>query len=272
MGVQGIPRARAALNGEMVTCKLNLVNGLIKMVTSGVKDLNLLYMPSTHQLRKQQAKLRIKGHDKTSSHYKIKQKNLLNEEDIDPDILKEVINTDPTHDQTAVNPTDNIEATLSNEDAESQAAALLLQLSTPTQDSPQTGDKDLGSSNTNHFTFENATDEIRRNLKLATVPQKRSRMYQLYANGNIVAEGHITHNSSTLHGRLINTDTHAIIDVQNVFDSSYIPAENNPFQEPLQEGQYLCWEKTNLLVVEKDTPHAKVQNVTRENSPFFCMS
>ena len=194
------------------------------------------------------------------------EQNLLHEEDIDPAILQKVISTDPTHEETCASPVDNIENTHSNEEADSQAATLLLQLSSgSTIDFPLTDDVDLSSSNTNHLTFENVTDEIQGNLKLPTVSQKRSRMYQLYADGNIVAQGYITNSYSTLHGRPINKDTQMIIEIQNVFDSSYIPAENNPFQEPLQEGQFVCWEKNDVLVEEEDTPHAKVRNVAREN-------
>ena len=62
-----------------------------------------------------------------------------------------------------------------------------------------------------------------------------------------------------------NTETHVVVELTSVFDSDYVPTENNPFDEALQEGQYVSWEKNSLLEDELDTPHAKVRKIARDN-------
>ena len=104
-------------------------------------------------------------------------------------------------------------------------------------------------------------------LKCATPrsTQKRNRVSQLYADGNIVAEGHVQQEATSVHGTTINTETHVVVEVSSVFDTDFVPTENNPFDEPLQEGQYVSWKKSCLLEDEPDTPHAKVRKLARDN-------
>ena len=49
--------------------------------------------------------------------------------------------------------------------------------------------------------------------------KKRTRLHQLYANGNIIAKGHVLQDATTVHGTAINTETHVVVEVTSVFDS-----------------------------------------------------
>ena len=60
--------------------------------------------------------------------------------------------------------------------------------------------------------------------------------------------------------------THAVIEVTNVCNSTYVPTNNNPQQEPLCVGQFISWPLVDLLEnTETDTPHAKVRREARTN-------
>ena len=56
------------------------------------------------------------------------------------------------------------------------------------------------------------------------------------------------------------------IQITSVTDSTYIPDTDNPFQEPLQIGQYVSWPKDNL---EEDTdigtPHSKIRKLATDH-------
>ena len=60
--------------------------------------------------------------------------------------------------------------------------------------------------------------------------------------------------------------THAVIEVTNVCDSTYVLTNNNPQQEPLCVGQFISWPLVDLLEnTETDTPHAKVHREAHTN-------
>ena len=58
-------------------------------------------------------------------------------------------------------------------------------------------------------------------------------------HNNIIATGNEVRNRTTLRGTSVNMTTHAVIEDTNVCDSTYVPTNNNPQQEPLCVGQFI---------------------------------
>ena len=209
--------------------------------------------------------------------------NVLNEEDIDPAILEEattLVESQQGDSETSTSSTTDDASVPDGDPTDTQAAALLFHLSSGLPAQPRdeeemtslwaqsscsdgTSNQVIVAAQIHTPTKQLENQQLR--CDTPTSAKKRPRVYQLYADGNIIAEGHVVQDATTVHGTTISTETHVVVEVTSVFDSDYVPTENNPFDELIQEGQYVSWKKNSLLEDELDTPHAKVRKVARDN-------
>ena len=95
---------------------------------------------------------------------------------------------------------------------------------------------------------------------------KRGRTYELIHDHQVVATGVQQPNRQELHGRPINQKTHTVIEITSVLDESLMTSENNPFEEPLEVGQFVAWKTDDLSEdIDIETPHRKIRKEAREN-------
>ena len=71
-------------------------------------------------------------------------------------------------------------------------------------------------------------------------------------------------NRSVLHGHEFNVGTHSIFQLTEVADAKYIPEDNNPFEEPLNVGQYALWKLEDMIPEESNTPHGIIRKSARD--------
>ena len=76
----------------------------------------------------------------------------------------------------------------------------------------------------------------------------------------MVAKGIQITNRSVLHGHEFNVGTHSIFQLTEVADAKYIPEDNNPFEEPLNVGQYALWKLEDMIPEESNTPHGIIRD------------
>ena len=98
-----------------------------------------------------------------------------------------------------------------------------------------------------------------------TVSGKRGRTFELLHDHQVVATGVQQPNRHELHGRPINQKTHTVLEITSVIDPSLMTAENNPFGEPLEVGQFVAWKTDDLCEdIDMETPHRKICKEARE--------
>ena len=80
----------------------------------------------------------------------------------------------------------------------------------------------------------------------------------------MVAKGIQITNRSVIHGHEFNVDTHATFQITEVADTNYIPEHDNPFEEPLNVGQYALWKLEDVIPEESNTPHGIIRTSARD--------
>ena len=95
---------------------------------------------------------------------------------------------------------------------------------------------------------------------------KRGRDFLLLHDNYLVAAGIEEPNRSIIHGSAVNKESYAVLSVSEVFDSSFVPVEANPVEEPLMVGQFVLWKPCDM--VENDdsgSRHNKHRLCARRN-------
>ena len=95
---------------------------------------------------------------------------------------------------------------------------------------------------------------------------KRGRTFELLQDHQVVATGVQQPNRLQLHGQEIDQNTHTVIEITSVIGSDLATGENNPFEEPLQVGQFVAWKLDELSEeMDMETPHRKIRKQARDN-------
>lgn len=95
---------------------------------------------------------------------------------------------------------------------------------------------------------------------------KRGKEYLLMHRNSIVGAGTEQINRAVIHVVRVDATSHAVLSVDMVTDGSHVPAEGNPAEEALQIGQFVLWNRCNLVENEEDgTQHKKHRFAARRN-------
>lgn len=95
---------------------------------------------------------------------------------------------------------------------------------------------------------------------------KRGGEYHLLSEKGIVATATEVFGRDVVHGQSVDVRLQAVFQITNVADSSFVPVLNNPFEEPLSEGQFVIWDTVSVSPVEiTETPHSKIRRIATDN-------
>ena len=81
---------------------------------------------------------------------------------------------------------------------------------------------------------------------------KYGRNFILMSGRQLVAAGKECKSLTTVHGYEVNLDTHAIVCVDSVMTSEFVPTVYNPSKEALAAGQFFVWSRDDLVEDEDD--------------------
>ncbi|CAH1264333.1 KRBA2 [Branchiostoma lanceolatum] len=95
---------------------------------------------------------------------------------------------------------------------------------------------------------------------------KHGRDYHLLHGARIVAAGTEILDRETVHGQTIDRQHQAVFQLTTITDPTHVPTPGNPFDEPLDVGQFIIWETQQTIPVDHpDTPHGKVRKIATSN-------